>query len=178
MKRTLLSVFAVSVLAVSAFAATVQSGLKPGETVNPFQVVDVTGPHKGEQLCYRCQYGANAVVAVFINKSGAADAGELLSGVQKIVDQNKRLRSFVVFMSGPEMKNNLTKIAAEKKITIPLTVLPGGPRAADVGQYEINPEAQNTVLLWKQGTVKANFVNVNKTQLSGIEKAASEMLKG
>jgi len=39
-------------LAVSAFAA-VESGLKQGEACGAFQVVDVSGPNKGKQLCYR-----------------------------------------------------------------------------------------------------------------------------
>ena len=49
-------VAAVSTLSVTGFAA-IDSGLKPGAFVEPFQVVDVTGPNKGKELCYRCQYG-------------------------------------------------------------------------------------------------------------------------
>jgi hypothetical protein len=47
-----LAIAAAGLLAVSAFAS-VESGLKPGTPTAPFQVVDVTGPHKGQQLCYR-----------------------------------------------------------------------------------------------------------------------------
>jgi hypothetical protein len=47
-----LAIAAVGVTAVSAFAA-VESGLKPGAPAPAFQVVDVTGPMKGQQLCYR-----------------------------------------------------------------------------------------------------------------------------
>ena len=40
-------------LTVSAFAADkVQSGPKVGEGVGAFDVVDVSGPNKGQQLCY------------------------------------------------------------------------------------------------------------------------------
>lgn len=44
--------FAVAaMLAVSAFAAgSIQSGLKAGESMSPFDVVDITGPDK-RQLC-------------------------------------------------------------------------------------------------------------------------------
>ncbi|MFN3650307.1 MAG: hypothetical protein ACK47B_12090 [Armatimonadota bacterium] len=38
-------------MAVSAFAANVESGLKPGERLSPFDVVDISGPDKGKQLC-------------------------------------------------------------------------------------------------------------------------------
>ena len=43
---------AAGALWAPAFAA-VDSGLKQGSFCTPFQVVDVTGPHKGQQLCYR-----------------------------------------------------------------------------------------------------------------------------
>jgi len=47
-----LAIAAVGMMAASAFAS-VDSGLKPGAFCTPFQVVDVTGPHKGQELCYR-----------------------------------------------------------------------------------------------------------------------------
>lgn len=54
------SAMGISSLAVSlivmgtGFAGdAVQSGLKPGELVHPFNVDDVTGPNKGKTLCYR-----------------------------------------------------------------------------------------------------------------------------
>ena len=45
----------VSIVAVGTSLAgdAVQSGLKVGESVNPFDVDDVTGPNKGKTLCYR-----------------------------------------------------------------------------------------------------------------------------
>ncbi len=48
-----LAIAALGLVAVSAVAAEkVESGLKPGEGCSAFQVVDVTGPNKGKQLCY------------------------------------------------------------------------------------------------------------------------------
>ena len=46
---------AVSIVMVGTIFAgdAVQSGLKVGESVNPFQVEDITGPNKGTSLCYR-----------------------------------------------------------------------------------------------------------------------------
>ncbi len=50
-----ISAMVVSIVMVgTSYAAdAVQSGLKPGESVNPFDVEDVTGPNKGKTLCYR-----------------------------------------------------------------------------------------------------------------------------
>jgi hypothetical protein len=50
-----ISAVAVSIVMVGTILAgdAVQSGLKVGESVNPFQVDDITGPNKGTSLCYR-----------------------------------------------------------------------------------------------------------------------------
>jgi hypothetical protein len=50
-----ISAVAVSIVMVGTSLAgdAVQSGLKVGESVNPFQVDDITGPNKGTSLCYR-----------------------------------------------------------------------------------------------------------------------------
>ena len=48
------AVVASIVLVGACFAGdAVQSGLKPGESVGPFEVDDITGPNKGTTLCYR-----------------------------------------------------------------------------------------------------------------------------
>jgi hypothetical protein len=49
------SAVVVSTLLVGTGRAgdAVQSGLKVGESVAPFQVDDITGPNKGTSLCYR-----------------------------------------------------------------------------------------------------------------------------
>src|SRR5688572_27027487 len=127
-KMSVFALLATSVLAVSAMAAKpTASGLKPGETVGAFDVVDVSGPSKGKQLCYRCQYGNSPVVAAFISGDPMESAG-LVAGLQKVVDahKDKKLRSFVVYMSGQESKDAIEKVATTKKTTIPLTFLPGG----------------------------------------------------
>ncbi len=50
-----ISAVVVSIVTVGAIYAgdAVESGLKPGESVSPFDVDDVTGPNKGTTLCYR-----------------------------------------------------------------------------------------------------------------------------
>jgi hypothetical protein len=177
LKKTGLTL-AAGLLAVSAFAANIQSGLKPGADLPAFQVADITGPNKGRQLCYRCQFGGNPVMAAFI-KGSPTEAAPLLAAMQGVYDANKakNLKSFVVFMGGPELAPAVKKLAAEKGISIPLTVLPQGTKAADVAQYQINPEAANTILLWNKGEVHSNFVNVKPAEIDSVGKAAADMLK-
>lgn len=172
-------IVAASMMAVAAFAA-VESGLKPGAAPGAFQVVDVTGPMKGHELCYRCKYGVAPVVAAFVN-GDVATADKLVTDLQKIVDAHKDqgLKSFVVFMSGPESKDAIQKLAAEKKTTIPLVFLPKGTKEEDIAAYKINPNAKNTVLLWKGMEVKGNFVNFDAgtSTATQVQKAVDSMLK-
>jgi hypothetical protein len=169
-------IVAASMLTVTAFAA-VQSGLKPGVTPGAFDVVDVSGPNKGKQLCYRCSYGASPVLAAFVNGDPSKASG-LVSHIQKLAESRKEkgLRTFVVFMGGPELKPAIEKLAADGKVTIPMTFLPRGTSEEDIAAYKINSAADNTVLLWR-GSVRSNFVNVGPDAFPSIDKAVDQMLQ-
>jgi len=115
-------------------------------------------------------------MAAFI-KNDSPESVALVTHIQDLVKQDPNLKTFVVFMSGPDVKPSIDKIVAQKHITIPLTFLPQGPAAADVGYYRINPAANNTVLLWNKGVVRSNFVNVTMTGWDAVSHAAQEMAK-
>jgi hypothetical protein len=57
MRQTCSLLAVAALLAVSVYAAgedkdKPSSGLGKGGSCTPFQVIDVTGPNKGKQLCY------------------------------------------------------------------------------------------------------------------------------
>jgi len=116
------------------------------------------------------------VAAVFINGDVAKAAGTV-ANVQKLYDarKDKGLQTFVVFVGGPELKEPIEKLAADQKITIPLTFLPGGPGDRAFLRYGINSEATTTYLLWKRGKVESNLVDVPKFE--EVEKATDAMLQ-
>ena len=105
-------------------------------------------------------------------------AASLVARIQKLTDTNKskNLRSFVVFVGGPELKEPLEKVATDKKINIPLTFLPQGANQGDIARYKISPEAKSTVMLYNKGRIHSTFVNVDDKSFADIEKAAAEML--
>jgi len=118
------------------------------------------------------------VVAAFI-KPDAPEGPSVVSEIQKLSDENgsRGLRTFVVMMGGAETKVTIQKLAAEKKITIPVTFLPAGAGQGDVLKYKINPEARTTVLLWRGQTVSSNFTNVTPEKWADVTKATQELLK-
>jgi len=46
-------VVSIVMVGISLAGDAVESGLKAGESVSPFNVDDITGPNKGTTLCYR-----------------------------------------------------------------------------------------------------------------------------
>lgn len=47
----------------------IKSGCPVGGGVQPFEVLDVTGPNKGKTLCYVCQNGTRPVTLIFAREA-------------------------------------------------------------------------------------------------------------
>lgn len=114
--------------------------------VNP-----ITGPHSGKQrFCYVCNFQSKPVVAVFVKPEALEEPG-LLESIQKMWKDHSELECFVVCMSGPN-KEIVTKLRAlfnDKKLEIPLTVLPDDESKIAIYQsLPIRPEAKYTFLFY------------------------------
>ena len=60
-----LACFVAAAASIVIAGPDIKSGMDIGESTTAFNVRDVTGPSKGKTLCYRCQYGAKPVAAIF-----------------------------------------------------------------------------------------------------------------
>ena len=148
--------FVIAAAAAVGVAEELTSGLPLGTKVPAFNVKDVTGPSKGESLCYRCQYGARPVVTIFAREVND-NLASLIKEVDGLVKKNeaKQMKAFVVLLSDkPDAEKKLTDLAAKHDITsVPLTVFdtPAGPP-----NYKIAKDAEVTVMMWNKQEVKAN----------------------
>lgn len=119
-------------------------------------------------------------MAVFVN-GDASKAASLVAKVQKLEESRKEkgLKTFVVFMHGSEVAPTIQKIVAEEHVTqdVPMVFLPRGTGERDVSAYQVNPQAKNTILLWRLEKVRNNFVDVDAKTFPAVEKAVDEMLK-
>ena len=157
MRKCPLFVVAAVLVAGLATAAELQSGLPKGEFVPPFTVCDVTGPSKGEELCYRCKYGDRPVVSIF-TRSVTPEVTQLAKALDGVVAKNEdaRMAGFVVLM-GDDSEANKTKLAEAAKTNkidkMPLTISKetGGPNG-----YKISKDAEVTVMMWVDGAVKVS----------------------
>src|SRR5688572_30643953 len=118
MKRFIIPMFALLVVSGFAIAAAVKSGLGAGEAPAAFNVKDITGPNKGKSLCYRCQYGARPVAAVFTREI-TPEVTALVSELDATVgnNQGKKMAAFVVLLTDDADggAKQLTKLAEEAK---------------------------------------------------------------
>lgn len=170
--------FCALVITSAVFAAEksaeVDSGLEVGAQVPAFNVRDITGPHKGETLCYRCAYGASPVVAVFTKKVDE-NVTSLIQKIDATVGKNKDagMKAFIVVLTDDpdKVEPSLEKIAKEQKIEhTPLTIIEGaGPE-----KYKLSKDAETTVLMWNESKVA-----VRHGYAAGkLDKKAVDMLVG
>jgi len=171
------TVLCLAVCGVFAVGDEVKSGLQPGSFPGPFGVLDITGPAKGETLCYRCKFGDKPVVSIFARSIDDNLAG-LLKSVDGQIEKNKQLNAFFVLLTddakGQEAK--LAELAKKNEIkNVPLTIFEGneGPDG-----YEISDKADVTVLMWVNSDVKVNHAFAKgKLDKDAIKNVAVETKK-
>lgn len=165
-----------------AVAADVQSGLPKGEFVPAFTVTDITGPSKGKDLCYRCQYGNRPVVSIFAREV-TPEVAALAKAVDAKVTENKdaRMAGFLVLLSDAPDKaaTKLEETAAKEQIkNVPLTTFESakGPNG-----YKISGDAEVTVIMWvdSEVTVSKGFAKgqLNKESIDQLIASTKTILE-
>jgi len=151
------------------------SGRPVGAVTPSLRVIDVTGKYKGQDTCYVCEYGTAPTVIGFFQKP-SDQAADLIVKLNELVQSNKNLKGFIVMINGPESKDWLTKLAADKNITIPMVYLAKGTQDTGMRLYKLNPSADNTILVDNNRTVFANFVNTTDGTFQQVVDASTKML--
>ena len=161
--------------AVATTSGPMTSGRPVGAVTPSLRVIDVTGKYKGQDTCYVCEYGTAPTVIGFFQKP-SDQAADLIVKLNSLVQGNKNLKGFVVMINGPESKDWLTKLAADKGITIPLVYLARGTQDTGMRLYKLNPAAENTILVDIGRQVYANFVNTTDATFQNVVEASTKML--
>jgi rhodanese-related sulfurtransferase len=161
--------------AVATTSGPMTSGRPVGAVTPSLRVIDVTGKYKGQDTCYVCEYGTAPTVIGFFQKP-SDQAADMIVKLNSLVEANKNLKGFAVMINGPESKDWLTKLAADKGITIPLVYLARGTKDTGMRLYKLNPEAENTILVDIGRQVYANFVNTTDATFQNVVDASTKML--
>ena len=166
--RLFVAAAVAAALTFPAFAESLKSGPQAGEKVpGPFHPINVTGEHKGEKFCLFCVNGENPVAMVFAREN-SPELVKLIKKIDETTVKNKakEMGSFVVFLSDKEGLDKELAAVADKegfKKTVLAVDNPAGPKA-----YEVNKDADITVVLYVDRKVKANHA-FKKGELSDKE---------
>jgi hypothetical protein len=179
MIRQFIAAATVVVLGGMALAADVKSGPQVGEDVpGPFHPLNVNGEDAGKKACLYCKAGDGPVVAIFARSADNAALKKLIARIDETAARNPKaeLNSFVVFCSNNDKLESELKSFAEKanlKSVILAIEEPAGPE-----KYNINRDAEITVLLYKERVVKANH-SFGKGQLTekDVDKVSAELAR-
>lgn len=159
-------------------AQAVKSGPQVGQKLaGPFHPLNINGDKAGEKNCLYCSNGDNPVAMIFAREVTPA-IETLIKKIDAATVQNKGadMGSFVVFLSDDEGLGKQLKSMADKD-KIQKTILsidnPAGPKG-----YDVNKDADVTVVLYVKRTAKANYA-FKKGQLNekAIDKIVSDVSK-
>jgi len=86
------------------------------------------------------------------------------------------LRGFVVYIAGPEIADRLKRLAAERRLTIPLTYLPDGTNDSTLQKYRVDLRAANTVIVYTRKKAVYVATNVVPENFEPIAHAARSIV--
>jgi hypothetical protein len=157
-----------------------KSGPQVGQEVpGPFHPVNINGEQAGKKNCLYCANGPNPVAAVFA-RGVNPEVATLLKRLDEATDKNSKanMGSFAVFCSDKEgLEGALKDLASKqglKKLVLALDN-PAGPKG-----YDIAKDADVTVILYNEFTVRANYAfktgELNQKSIDGIAADVSKIV--
>ncbi len=179
MIRKLLAAAVVVALGSVAFAADLKSGPQAGEKVpGPFHPLNINGEAAGKKNCLYCKAGDDPVVAIFARSADDAVLQKLITAVEAATEKNSKadLNSFVVFCSDSDkLEGKLKEFAEKAKLK---NVVLSIESAEGPEKYNINKNADVTVLLYKERVVVSNFTfEKGKLTEKDVEKVVGDIAK-
>ncbi len=159
--------------------AQVRSSLPVGSLTESIPVSDVTGPYKGERICYVCDFESLPNVLAFIN-GPSEDAAKLIVELNRLYLKNKarNFQSVVMVMAGSSSKKWLEDLNRAEKLEIPLTYFTKGLKDPGLKVYKLNPEVKNTFLVTVNRSVAANISDITPDEFVQVADATEKMLSG
>ncbi|MFO0876405.1 MAG: hypothetical protein U0840_03450 [Gemmataceae bacterium] len=171
-------------LVLGAGVTLAEKALKSGpqvgeELAGPFHPLNVNGKSAGKKFCLYCSNGSNPVAMIFARET-SEELAKLCKEIDKACEKNSdcKMGSFVVFCSSDEgLEDRLKKMAKDselKKVVLSIDN-PAGPEG-----YKVSKDADVTVVLYLDRTVKANYAfkkgELKDKQIEEIVKATSKIV--
>ncbi len=160
-----------------AFAGEVRSGLAVGAPTESIPVSDVTGPYKGERICYVCEFENSPAVLAFFRDTSDGTA-KLIVQLNQLYLKNKarNFKAVAMIVAGAGAKKWLEDLSRSANLEIPLTFFTKGPNDVAARLYKLNPDVANTFLVTKDRFVVANVSGIASDEFRQVADATAQML--
>lgn len=159
----------------------VKSGPQVGQDVpGPFHPLNVTGSKAGEKACLYCANGAHPVAVVFAREA-TPEVAILLKKLDECTAKNSSasMGSYAVFCSDREGLADALKSVAQKHGLKKLVLSIDNPQGPE--KYKISKDADVTVLLYNEFTVRANHTfrngELNEKAITNVVADVSKIVK-
>ena len=176
-KTTCRLVAAMMLVCAAVFAGEVLSGLPAGTTTESIPVTDVTGPYKGERICYVCDFESAPNVLAFFRDTSDSTAKEIIQLNQLYLKHKSRnFKAVAMIVAGSSSKKWLEDLNRSENLEIPLTFFTKGPKDVAARIYNLNPAVKNTFLVTVNRTVVVNIADIEPDQFGKVADATAQML--
>jgi hypothetical protein len=176
------AVAAAAVLGGYAYADHVKSGPQAGEQVpGPFHPLNCTGESAGQKACLYCKNGTNPVAVVFARSTDCPETAKLLKKLDEATKAHAKqnMGSFAVYLTDDDKAADKVKAIAEKEGLKDLVLAVDNPTGP--AKYKIEKDADVTVLLYVDHTVKANHAfkkgELKDADIDAIVKDVEKIVK-
>lgn len=170
-------------------AASVESGLSIGEDQPSFIPFHAFGPDKGTRTCPVCKYGRYHGIIYFVGAH--PDWAEIKTWLRFLEQESENRKKYlkVYFVYGNEKNYNpaerqklLESIGNELNLkNMALTFVPSfSDSATEANLNKINPEVENTFIIYKHRRIVDKYINLKptegnfKTLSSSLDKTQGE----
>jgi protocatechuate 3,4-dioxygenase, beta subunit len=149
-----------------------QSGLEIGEDNPSFIPYHAFGPDKGTRTCPVCKYGRFHGIVYFVgNNTNLDDIKKWLTFLeQESVTRSKYLKTYFVYGNEKNYNKNtrqreLENIGIELNLrNVALTFVPSmADTESEVNLNKINPNVENTFVIYRHRTIIDKFIDLNPT---------------
>lgn len=152
------------------------SGLRVGDVVESWHPIHVAGPDKGTRACPICNYPEYPAVIIFAN-DGENTAALLSEMEQLLADPNHDdLKIFFVVMDTPRSK--LEQLATDLTVSrVAVCEIDPESKEKVFADYQIDASKGNTVMVYQNFKVHANFVDLSAADLADFKQAVATMME-
>jgi len=154
-----------------------QSGLAIGENCPAFDPVHLSGADVNKKACPMCKYGYGQGVMVWFNHTSLERLKHFATLMEDEMQSRgeRSLRVFLVYMNPMHDRNDaegqrilrekIKKWCEEQQLQkVAMLWVPSPTDEETSGAFRLNPDAENTVFLYKKRKVAAKWINIDYTQ--------------